>query len=80
MTRLTEAVESLERDLDKYRGDDENSLMNRRLVVRKALDSYGREQYDEGWHDGERDVHDTRREAQRRANQAAEADEENGGE
>lgn len=71
MTRLTDTLEDLEHDLDKYRADDADALLNRRFVLRKTLEAWGREQYDLGRHDGMRDVHDTRREAERRADEAA---------
>jgi hypothetical protein len=69
-TRLTDALEQLEHDLAKYPGDSASDLLNRRLVLRKALDAHGRERYDEGHRDGIRDALDTRYEAQSRADEA----------
>lgn len=78
MTRLTDAVEQLEFDLDKHRGDDGFSLLNRRLVLRKAMEAWGRGQYDEGHRDGMRDVRDATRLAGEREREAAEAAAEEG--
>jgi hypothetical protein len=77
MSRLTDILEDLERNLDKYRGDDGGSLLNRRLVLRSAVEAWGREQYEEGRRDGVRDVHDAQREAKRRADEAAKEQEGN---
>lgn len=71
MSRLTDNLEALEHELDKCRGDDAGSLLNRRFVLRAAMESWGRERYDEGHYDGGRDERDARREAQRRADEAA---------
>jgi hypothetical protein len=71
MSRLTDMLEDLERDLDKYRADDADALLNRRLVLRRAMEAWGREQYEDGHRDGVRDVHDARREAKRRGDEAA---------
>ena len=79
MSRLTDAVESLERDLNKYRGDRESDLLNRRFVLRKGFEAWGQEQYDLGHSDGMRDVHDTQREARRRADEAAKEEGNDGG-
>lgn len=75
MTRLTDAVEQLEFDLDKHRGDDGFSLLNRRLVLRKAMEAWGRGQYDEGHRDGMRDVHQTANRAGELEREAAKATE-----
>ena len=71
MCRITDMLEDVERDLNKSRGDDENQLLQRRYVLRKRFEAWGREQYDLGHSDGMRDVHDTQREAKRRADMAA---------
>jgi hypothetical protein len=73
VTRLTDALFGLELDLAKYPGDDENDALNRRIILRKALNEHGQERYDEGYLDGRRDVMDARAEAQRRADAARQA-------
>jgi hypothetical protein len=79
MSRLTDAAESFERDLGKYRGDSESDLLNRRFIIRRALEIWGREQFDLGHGDGMRDVHDTQRQARRLADEAAEEEGNDGG-
>lgn len=79
VSRLTDALEDLERQIDKYRDDNDSALLNRRFILRKAMEAWGREQYEEGHRDGMRDVHDTRREAKRRADEAADDREGNDG-
>lgn len=71
MSRLNDAIESLERELNKYEDDDAESLLNRRFVIREAMYAWGREEYREGHRDGMQDQRDARREAQRRADKAA---------
>jgi inhibitor of KinA sporulation pathway (predicted exonuclease) len=73
VARLTDALEQLEFDLDKYRADDASALLNRRLMLRKALEAWGREQYGEGHRDGMRDARDTAQMAREREREAAEA-------
>lgn len=72
MSRLTDAIESLERELRPYSTGHENDLLNRRFILRRALDTWGREQFDLGHADGMRDVHDTQRQAKRLADEAEE--------
>lgn len=75
MSRLSDAIESIERDLRSYSTGHENDLLNRRFILRKALRVWGDERYEEGHGDGMRDVLDTRREAKRLADEAAKAGE-----
>jgi hypothetical protein len=71
MSRLTDRIEQLEYDLAKYPGDDRSDLLSRRLALRRHLNEWGHERYDEGHRDGMRDVSDTRSEAERRADETA---------
>jgi hypothetical protein len=71
VSRLTDTLEDLERELGSYRTDHASDLLNRRFILRKALEKWGAEQYEQGHTDGMRDVHDTQREARRRADEAA---------
>ena len=71
MTRLTDAIEVLEHELDKNPGETSGALFARRYALRKAMDAWGREQYDEGYHDGRRDATETRYEADQRARERA---------
>ena len=70
MSRLTDRLFEVELDLAKYEGDDENAALNRRMVLREALTTWGDERWKEGYHDGRRDLLDARSEAQRRADAA----------
>ena len=79
MSRLSDAIESLERDLRPYSTAHENDLLNRRFILRKALRAWGDERYEEGHGAGMRDVLDTRREAKRLADEAAEEEGSDGG-
>jgi hypothetical protein len=63
MPRLTDELEALEYDLAKYPGTDEDAFLNRRLILRKAFQSWGDDRYGEGLADGRRDVRDARRQA-----------------
>ena len=67
MSRLTDVLFEVELDLAKYEGDDENAALNRRMVLRKVLTEWGDQRWQEGYHEGRRDVMDARSEAQRRA-------------
>jgi hypothetical protein len=67
MARLTDRIEQVEHELAKYPGDDRSDLLNRRLILRRHLEAWGRERYEEGHHDGLRDYGDTRYEAENRA-------------
>lgn len=73
MARLTDAIEQLEYDLDRYPGGDAESLLNRRLLLRKAMEAWGRDQYGEGHRDGMRDVHHTTHRASQLEREAAKA-------
>lgn len=75
MARLTDAIEQLEYDLGKYPGSDADSLLNRRLLLRQAMEAWGREQRDEGHRDGLRDVHQTANRAGELEREAAKATE-----
>lgn len=65
MSRLTDRLEGIEHDLARNPGDTASELLGRRLILRKALDGYGREQREEGRHEGMRDALDTGYEARR---------------
>jgi hypothetical protein len=71
MARLTDRIEQVEHELAKYPGDDRSDLLNRRLILRKHLDVWGRDRYEEGHRDGLRDYGDTRYEAEQRAESVA---------
>jgi hypothetical protein len=74
LPRLTDELEALEYDLAKYPGTDENAHLNRRLILRQALQSWGDNRYAEGLADGRRDVHDARHLARDAGEKAKEAD------
>lgn len=61
MPGLTDELGSLERELARYPGADEDAHLNRRLILRRAFQSWGDARYEEGLTDGSRDVHDARR-------------------
>lgn len=67
MSRLTDRLTEIEDGLARNLGDTAPDLLSRRLVLRKALETYGKERYDEGHQDGMRDALDTRYEASRLA-------------
>lgn len=71
MSRLTDRLEQIEHDLAANPGGTASDLLGRRLVLRKALEAYGREQRDEGRHEGVRDALDTGYEARRLAAEKA---------
>lgn len=70
MSRLSDLLFELELDLAKNEGDDENAALNRRMVLRKTLTAWGEGRWQEGYHEGRRDMLDARSEAQRRADAA----------
>lgn len=70
MSRLSDRLFEIELDLAKNEGDDENAALSRRMVLRKALTDWGDERFQEGYHDGRRDMLDARSEAKRRADAA----------
>jgi len=72
--RLTDDLEALEHELARYPGNDESAHLNRRLILRQALQSWGDGRYAEGLADGRRDVHDARRLARDAEEKAREAD------
>jgi hypothetical protein len=74
LPRLTDDLEALEFELARYPGTDENAHLNRRLILRQALQSWGDARYAEGLADGRRDVHDARRLARDAEEKAKEAD------
>jgi len=70
MSRLSDRLPEIEMDLAKNDGDDENAALSRRMVLRKALTDWGDERWQEGYHEGRRDMLDARSEAKRRADAA----------
>ena len=76
MSRLAERLFEIELDLAKNEGDDESAALSRRIVLRKALTAWGDERFQEGYLEGRRDAVDARLEAERRADAAAEKEEE----
>lgn len=72
MTRLTDALEALELDLEKYPGSTTGDLLNRRLLLRRAFQLWGRERYEEGHQDGSKDVRHTQYRALEIARRTAE--------
>ena len=73
MSRLSDRLFEIELDLAKNEGDDESAALGRRFVLRQALTAWGDERWQEGYHEGRRDVMDARSEANRRADAAATA-------
>lgn len=69
---LTDALYELEAELAKYPGQTQDDLMNRRLVLRKAMTRWGDQRYTEGHTDGVRDMVDATYHAQQAARAAAE--------
>lgn len=72
MSRLSDRLFEIELDLAKNDGDHESAALSRRIILRKALTDWGDERFQEGYHDGRRDILDARLEAQRRADNAEE--------
>lgn len=72
MGRLTDAIEQVEFELAKYPGSTVEDFRARRLILRRAMTAYGQECYADGHHDGIRDATD----AQYKAHEAAEAEQE----
>lgn len=75
MSRLTDAIDEVSRQLARYPGDTEDDALNRRVLLRKAFSTWGDERYREGHTDGMRDVYDARSEAERRAEAKGGSDE-----
>jgi len=67
VSRLSDRLFELELDLAKNDGDGEHAALDRRIILRKALTDWGDERFQEGYHEGRRDVFDARSEARRRA-------------
>jgi hypothetical protein len=74
LPRLTDELDALEHDLARYPATDENAFLNRRLILRRAFQSWGDDRYADGLADGRRDVHDARRLAMDAGEKAEEAD------
>ncbi len=60
MSIVSDELFGLERDLDKYPATTPDGALNRRLVLRKALEHVRSISWQEGHTDGMRDVHETR--------------------
>ncbi len=60
MENITDHLFALERRLTEYPDGDADSLMNRRLILRKAFRVFGDNRYWEGYADGTRDTSETR--------------------
>lgn len=71
MPVLTDAIEVLERDLDKCPGDTAGPLFSRRYAIRRAMRAWGDARYEEGHLDGTRDARDTRYKADELAREQA---------
>ena len=71
MPTLADAIESLERELDKSPGDTAGPLFARRYAIRKAMRAWGEARYEEGYLDGQRDARDTRYRADELARERA---------
>jgi len=56
--------------LAKNGGDGEEAALCRRMVLRRALTTWGDERFQEGYHEGRRDMTAARMEAKRRADEA----------
>ena len=72
MSRLSDLLFEVDMDLARNEGDGDSAALSRRLVLRKALTDWGDQRFQEGYHEGRRDVLDARAEVQRRADKAAE--------
>jgi hypothetical protein len=71
-------LEALERALDRNKGDDEDAFLGRRMAFRRALADWGDERWQEGYGDGQRDVWESQRKAERAAETSATAGEDPG--
>lgn len=59
MSTVNDLLFGLERDLDKYPpGQSQDWALNRRLVLRKALEAAAGAGREQGYHDGMRDASD----------------------
>lgn len=67
MPTITDAIESLEHELDKNPGDTAGPLFARRYAIRNAMRAWGRGRYEVGYLDGQRDARDTRYKADEQA-------------
>lgn len=67
MSSLGDHLHEIEFDLAKNGGDGEEAALCRRMALRRALTTWGDERFQEGYHEGRRDMIDARSEARRRA-------------
>ena len=67
MSRLSDYLFALESALDRNDGDSEDAALGRRMAFRKTLTEWGDERWHEGYADGQRDVWESQRKAQRAA-------------
>lgn len=72
MSRLSDRLSELEQALDRNDGDDEHAFLGRRMAFRQVLTEWGDECRRDGYAEGQRDVWESQRKAQRAA-EAAEA-------
>lgn len=60
MSRLSDRLFELEATLERNKGDDESTILSRRMAFRKVLAEWGEERWNEGYRDGRQDVWDAR--------------------
>jgi hypothetical protein len=78
VSRINDAIEEIERRLDRDPGITPDDLLSRRLILREVLTAWGTERYAEGVSDGRRDVWDAQRAAERLAAKAGEENDSHG--
>jgi hypothetical protein len=61
---MADRIEELEYDLARHPDNTPVDVLGRRLILRGALTAWGRKRYDEGLHEGMRDVRDSHHRAE----------------
>ena len=62
---LSDRLHDIERQFKQNPTDGESDVYERRLILRRAFEDYGRECHAQGYQDGTRDLSDARWEAQK---------------